>query len=279
MKSIPRCDISEPATNMISNQSRSAIEILRMLPTATLSFADYLSMLPPIRPRYYSISSSPLEGSQTCTLTYSVLENTVAQADGAAYTFRGACSTFLAEMRPNDRVYVSVRSNPGNFHLPQDSSIPIVMVCAGSGLAPFLGFVKERAHLQASGAKIAPALLFIGCRHPDRDMLYASELRELAKSSNTTLYYAFSQAADRSEGCKYVQDRLLREGAEVLNLVGSMENKGKLFVCGDTRVLEGVTGAMKQAYAQMKKSDRVRTDQWWNSLRSDRERYACEFFD
>lgn len=250
-----------------------------MLPTATLSFGDYLSMLPPIRPRYYSISSSPLVDSQTCTLTYSVLDNAVTEPDETLYAFRGAGSTFLADMRTNDRLYVSVRSNPGNFHLPQDPNVPIVMVCAGSGLAPFLGFVKERAHFHSSGVKLAPALLFIGCRHPDRDLLYAAQLRELARSSNTTLYYAFSRASDRSEGCKYVQDRLFKEGEKVLSVVGPIEGRGKLFVCGDTRVLEGVTAAMKQAYAEVKKSDKGTVDRWWDLLRSDGEKYASEFFD
>ncbi len=59
---------------------------------------------------------------------------------------------------------------------------PILMFCAGSGLAPFRGFVQERAILaHEGGRKLAPAILFVGCRSATGDRLYAKEFEDLGR--------------------------------------------------------------------------------------------------
>ena len=279
MASVPDGATVDAIETDSTGRNRTALEVLYAIPTAELSFAQYLSMLPPIRPRYYSISSSPLAEPNVCTLTYSVLEHSITPPNNTAYKFRGAGSSFLASLCSNDSFYVSVRPSPAIFHLPDDLSVPIVMVCAGAGLAPFLGFVEERAQLSAAGVTLAPALLFIGCRHPDRDMLYSAKLREQAASGGTKIHYAFSQAPSLSEGCKYVQDRLLKERSAVIDHAGLRSGKGKIFVCGETRVLEGVAATMKWAFAELEDGSPGAADKRWNALRSDGERYACEVFD
>ncbi|KAJ4349418.1 uncharacterized protein N0V89_008033 [Didymosphaeria variabile] len=272
-----------PNSNKSDNSSipkgLSALQILQKLPTATLPFADYLDMLPPMRPRRYSISSSPLADPTICTLTYSVLEHMSTLSDGTTNVFHGAGSTYLAGLCRNDRLHVSVQPSPIAFHLPEDPGDPIVMVCAGSGLAPFLGFVHERAQLRSSGAKLAPALLFIGCRHPDRDMLYSSQLQDLASSAGVKLFYAFSRAESQSKGCEYVQDRLKKERKLVVDAVGLRNGRGKMYVCGGLRVLEGVASVMKQAYVEFEGADGVGADEWWEAFRADGERFASEVFD
>ena len=60
----------------------------------------------------------------------------------------------------------------------------MIMVCAGTGLAPFRGFLQDRALRAAAatdGVQPAPALLFFGCDHPDVDFLYRDELAEWEK--------------------------------------------------------------------------------------------------
>ena len=54
-------------------------------------------------------------------------------------------------MQPNDRIAVSVRPSATGFYLPPSVDTPIIMVCAGSGIAPFRGFMQERAMQKASG--------------------------------------------------------------------------------------------------------------------------------
>lgn len=93
------------------------------------------------------------------------------------------------------------------------------MSCTGSGIAPFRGFLQERAVLVKEGRrKLAPAILFIGCRSPKSDRLYSDELDEWARIGVVDLRYTFNQQPENSSRCKYVQDSLLKDRDMVLDL-------------------------------------------------------------
>ncbi len=97
-------------------------------------------MIPPVRSRYYSVSSCQRVTPQRLELTVSRL--TYSAPDGTVK--RGTCSTYLAEARPGDRVSFRVIRVP-LFRLPVDPTAPVVLVSAGTGLAPFRAFWLERA--------------------------------------------------------------------------------------------------------------------------------------
>lgn len=243
-------------------------------------------MLPPLHPRQYSISSSPLSvGADTCTLTYSVVKHTATtntQSDSLALrdVSVGAASTYLASLLPNDRLWVSVRPGPAAFHLPPDDHVPIVMICAGSGLAPFLGFVQERVRRIEESTNspcprsLGPMSLFIGCRHPERDALYAAELRGWAENGAIDLKYAFSAAPELSKGCKYVQEQLWREQASWKSV---LSGEGMMFVCGDKRVADGVGRVVVRAYAEEYGVEEEKARAWLGKIRN--ERFVCDVFD
>ena len=147
----------------------------------------------------------------------------------------GVASSFLSSLGPGDKVHVSVRPSNTAFHLPADASAtPLILVAAGSGLAPFRGFVEERAAQLAAGRSPAPALLFFGCRDPDVDDLYADgELARWAAAGAVDVRRAYSRRADRSAGCRYVQHRLYRDGADVMRL---LDRGARVYVCGGRAV-------------------------------------------
>src|SRR5690606_27686518 len=111
---------------------------------------------------------------------------------------------------------VAVRQSSQKFHLPLDPAVPIVMVAAGTGLAPFRGFVQERAVQKAAGRKLGRTLLFVGCRGATRDCLYKEEFEAWERDGVVEMRYAFSREpeSERAQGCRYVQDRLRKEKEE-----------------------------------------------------------------
>ena len=83
----------------------------------------------------------------------------------------------------------------------------MVMICAGSGLAPMRGFLQERAEQKKAGREVATSLLFFGCRAPGEDDLYAEgEMKEWRELGIMDVRPAFSRASNGSLGCKYVQE-------------------------------------------------------------------------
>ena len=192
----------------------SLLDILEDTPDIQPTFAQYLEMVPPIRVRQYSISSSPLWNPQRVTLTISVVN--APALSGKDEEFMGVATTYLDGLRPGDKVQMAVRPS-GVFHLPLDPSVPVVMIAAGSGVAPMRGFIQERALQKEAGRDVGKMTLFFGCRSPDEDFLYSkTDIEEWSKLGILEVRPAFSRDSAKSEGCRYVQEyvaslALLRE--------------------------------------------------------------------
>lgn len=183
----------------------SILDILEAHPDIKLPFSTFLHILPSMRIRQYSISSSPLWHPDRVTLTISVLD--APAMSGRTEPFLGVASTYLADLKPGDRVQLSVRASAAAFHPPADPTVPMVMFCAGSGLAPMRGFIQERAAQKQSGRDVGSILLFFGCRNPSDDYLYSdSDLAEWVGLGVVDVRPAFSRASDQSIGCKYIQE-------------------------------------------------------------------------
>ena len=129
-----------------------------------------------------------------------------------------------------------------------------------------------------AGRKLAPAYLFIGCAHPDKDALFKDELQEWEKEGAVQLFYAYSKASEQSRGCKHVQDRLWAER----ELMVEVFNQGaKLYVCGSSMVGEGVASMTKRIYqdsaeAAGKSPSDEQIESWFQGIKSDR--YASDVF-
>jgi len=197
--------------------------------------ATLVRTLRPLAPRLYSIASSAREVGEEVHLT-------AARIDTGGGSLRpGAATHFLAGRAEGATVPVFVEPNP-RFRLPADDSRDVIMIGAGTGIAPYRAFLQERT---ARGARGRNWLLF-GARHFARDFLYQLEWQRAQKRGTLArIDLAFSRD---SGGKTYVQQRILEAGAALHDW---LENGATLYVCGDsTRMAPDVHAAIAGAIAK-----------------------------
>ncbi|WP_097886190.1 bifunctional nitrate reductase/sulfite reductase flavoprotein subunit alpha [Streptomyces sp. st140] len=210
---------------------RQAVDVLAEHPVRATA-AAWAEVLGPLRPRLYSIASSPLEDPHRMRLTVSVIRYESALGGMR----KGVASTFLADAEPDSPVPVFVQRND-RFRPPADPATPMIMVGPGTGVAPFLGFLEERRALGHSGAN----WLFFGEQRRATDFYYREELDTMSRSGTLTrLDTAFS----RDQRAKvYVQDRMREHGAQLWSW---LRDGAHLYVCGDaSRMAKDVDRALR----------------------------------
>jgi cytochrome P450/NADPH-cytochrome P450 reductase len=252
----------------VLGRRKSLIDLLEEFPACQVPFGHYLELLPPLRPRYYSISSSPLQQARRCSITVAVVEGPARSGRG---TFRGVCSAHLLRQSENDLVHAFVKDTKSAFRLPENPATPIIMVGPGTGFAPFRGFLQERAVLRAQGLAVGPALLFFGCRHPQQDFIYEDELRAFAEQGVTRVYACFSRVA--GEAKTYVQDQIRQQRTLVWKLI---QEGAVVYVCGDaSRMAPDVRRAFTAMYQEETGSDERAGEGWLDRLTAD-NRYLVD---
>jgi sulfite reductase (NADPH) flavoprotein alpha-component len=203
-------------------------DVLRRWPAAW-DAASLLANLRAPTPRLYSIASSRKRVGEEAHLTVDVL-----RYDAHGIARGGAASGFLAALDEGDRAEIYVEANE-RFRVPADASRDILMVGPGTGVAPFRGFVQERAETGASGRN----WLFFGTRHFDTEFLYQVEWQEaLRRNELHRLDLAFSR--DQSEKI-YVQQRLHERGREVWDW---LQSGAHFYVCGAIAMGKDVHAAL-----------------------------------
>jgi cytochrome P450/NADPH-cytochrome P450 reductase len=246
---------------------KSVFDLLEEHPACELPFHAYLEMLSLLAPRYYSISSSPSIDPARCSVTVGVVE---APASSGRGVYKGVCSNYLSGRRVGDSVHATLRETKAGFRLPDDPAQPVIMIGPGTGLAPFRGFLQERAHRKAQGAKLGPAMLFFGCRHPEQDFLYADELKAFAADGIAELHTAFS----RADGPKtYVQHQVAAQKERVWSLI---EQGAIVYVCGDGSKMEPDVKAALVAIYREKSGDDAEAGLRWIDDLGTKNRYVLD---
>jgi cytochrome P450/NADPH-cytochrome P450 reductase len=116
----------------ISAKRVSVLDLLERFPSVQLPLGVFLKMLPPMRVRQYSISSSPLWNPNHVTLTYAVVDQPALSGQGR---YVGVASNYLSSLAPGDKLHVSVRGSHQAFHLPKDTkNVPVICIAAGTGI-------------------------------------------------------------------------------------------------------------------------------------------------
>jgi len=183
---------------------------------------DFLELLRPLPPRLYSISSSQDAVEDEVHITVSRVRYKTKDRERF-----GACSSFLADrLQIEDEVLIYINKNP-NFRLPQNGN-PIIMVGAGTGIAPYRSFLQHR---EANGQK-GKSWLFFGERTFYSDFLYQTEWQKYLKKGHLErVDLAFSR--DQNEKV-YVQHKLLEQQKDVFQW---LEGGANFYLCGDLKYM------------------------------------------
>ncbi|WP_285624954.1 bifunctional nitrate reductase/sulfite reductase flavoprotein subunit alpha [Actinoallomurus iriomotensis] len=197
---------------------RQAVDVLAEHPVRATA-GEWAQVLGRLRPRLYSISSSPLTQPHEVALTVSV----VRYGNPRGRARKGVCSTFLADAAPGSPIPVHVQRS-AHFRPPSDPATPMVMVGPGTGIAPFIGFLHER---RARGHR-APNWLFFGEQHRAGDFYYQEELTALRDEGYLD---RIDTAFSRDQRARiYVQDRMREQGHRLWSW---LQDGAHLYVCGD----------------------------------------------
>ncbi|WP_040975591.1 assimilatory sulfite reductase (NADPH) flavoprotein subunit [Necropsobacter massiliensis] len=244
-------------------QNTPPVDVLHDFP-AKLSAEQFVSLLRPLAPRLYSISSAAAEVGEEVHLSVGVVRF---EHNGNARA--GAASSYLADRLEEDgQVRVFVERND-NFRLPADNAKPIIMIGSGTGIAPFRAFVQQRAADQAEGKN----WLIFGNQHFTQDFLYQTEWQQFAKDGFLHRY-DFAWSRDQEEKI-YVQDKI-REKATAL--WQWLQDGAYLYVCGDAaRMAKDVETALLDVIAQQGGLSSEDAEEYLTELREAR-RYQRDVY-
>lgn len=185
-----------------------------------MPFERFLALLPSLKPRYYSISSSPKVHANIVSMTVGVVK---ASAWSGRGEYRGVASNYLAELNTGDAAACFIRTPQSGFQMPNDPETPMIMVGPGTGIAPFRGFIQARSVLKKEGSTLGEALLYFGCRRPDHDDLYREELDQAEQDGLVTIRRCYSRVENEPKG--YVQHLLKQDTQKLMTLI----EKGLIF--------------------------------------------------
>jgi len=240
------------------------IDFLTTHPSVKIGPDEFVGLLTKLQPRLYSVASSLRAHPEQVHFIVDVV-----RYESHGRLRKGVCSSFLAERA--DHVSVPVYpSSAKHFHLPEDSTLPIIMVGPGTGVAPFRAFLQEREALGAKGKN----WLFFGAQKESCDYAYREDFDRFRQNGILT---RFDCAWSRDQTHKiYVQHRILENAAEIWKWIDS--EGAQFFVCGDARrMAKDVDAALRKIVLEQGGKTAEQASEYVEKLKSDK-RYKRDVY-
>jgi sulfite reductase (NADPH) flavoprotein alpha-component len=202
-------------------ESSDISDLMEEYPCA-LTVEQFLSILRKLPPRLYSVASSPMKNPEEVQIMVGLVDYSKNDR-----RHEGVCSSFLSDrVDEGETIGIQLEENP-RFRLPGDE-VPVIMIGAGTGLAPFRAFLQERDEKKATGKN----WLFFGERYPATDFFFRDELEGYVKSGLLTrLDIAFSREFPEKT---YVTHKMLGQSSELFKWI---EEGAVVFLSGNKHKL------------------------------------------
>lgn len=228
------CNQKDYYAQEILQNNVSILTFLKKFPSCHPPVTLLLQHLPKLMPRPYSICSSSKINKDSIKICFSVikLDNTLKgittgwlekftenilhvdidhlstmkdnmNIEGMCKNFNRSCSVENTNDAPLEAIPIYLRQT--TFRLPTDHTVPIIMIAAGTGIAPFIGYLEERHVMIKNNPQhqLGLSQLYYGCRS-EKDLLYNEQLQTYVQSGALT-NLAVCYSRDCINGLKYVQ--------------------------------------------------------------------------
>jgi cytochrome P450/NADPH-cytochrome P450 reductase len=260
-----------PLRAAIDAGAYDVLQLLDAAPSCGLNIFEFLQVAQPLRPRYYSPSSSPRVHGDVVHLTVGLEAASVPEMPERA--FRGMSAHYLHALHEGDRLNVFFEGSDG-FHLQDDVSKPMIFVSAGTGFAPMRAFLWERVALRRGGLALAEAALFNGIRSREVDYIYRDEI-DLFAAEGVLDHVHLATSREQLGRRVYVQDRLREHGALVWRL---LEAGGYVYVCGSQPMRQGVRDAFVEIVGEHGEMPPERAERFLGELEMSEQRYRPDLW-
>ncbi|RKP18594.1 riboflavin synthase domain-like protein [Rozella allomycis CSF55] len=253
----------------------NVLDILAHFESCKPSIQSLIETLTPLQPRLYSISSSPLDSKSSVEFAFNVIENELNVGD-KVYTRGGLCTSWLDSMLGClpyksiewttllDKDYkLCIKRKPSSFfNPPSDQQTPIIMIGPGTGVTPFIGFLRHKEIQQVDSL----TWLFYGCRYENDDYLFRQDIDRFINNKTLIKYdVCFSREQEKSLGHKYVQHRMIHHGKELFQWIE--ERNATVYVCGDAKnMAKDVNDALIEIAMKFGGMDIKHAIEWLNNL-------------
>ncbi|EKG10940.1 Oxidoreductase FAD/NAD(P)-binding protein [Macrophomina phaseolina MS6] len=229
---------------------RSILEVLQEFTSVKIPYQYLLGIIPPIKPRQFSIASADLTKhdptSTECTVTLLIA---IVKYRTVIKRIRwGVCSRYLSELRSTQKLRVQLIA--GAMRLSnEDLQAPSVLIGPGTGVAPLRSVIQGKELVRGAGRDATPQLddtfLFFGNRNAAADFFFGDEMRERQEKQGMHLATAFSR--DQREKI-YIQDRLREHGKVIWEL---LQKGARIYLCGSSgKMPEAVRKALEDVIAK-----------------------------
>jgi len=245
-------------------EGRQIWDLLNEHSGAAFTPQRFCDLLKPLLPRFYSIASSQKETPDEIHLTVALVAY-----EAFGHKRYGVCTYYLSEIASaeNSAVPIYIQPHKG-FTLPEDHETPIIMIGPGTGVAPFRGFMQERASKKIKGR----SWLFFGERYEKHHFFYKEFWMRLVEERKLRLDLAFSRDQEHKI---YVQHRMEEKGEEIYRWI---QEGAVIYVCGDAkRMAKEVDRALHRIIEKHGQKDAEATKAYIKKLRASR-RYLRDVY-
>eukprot|EP00747_Dinoflagellata_sp_TGD_P139394 gnl/TRDRNA2_/TRDRNA2_175889_c1_seq1.p1 gnl/TRDRNA2_/TRDRNA2_175889_c1~~gnl/TRDRNA2_/TRDRNA2_175889_c1_seq1.p1 ORF type:complete len:541 (-),score=149.80 gnl/TRDRNA2_/TRDRNA2_175889_c1_seq1:231-1853(-) len=215
----------KPQYKACMDESYTYAELLNKFPSATPTVGHILDFVPDIKPRLYSIASSPrFNGEDKVHLC--IIKNEWNATSGRNVV--GVCTNWLSRLEPTgEGIRLPAKVHAAAVVMPETHETPLLMVGLGTGIAPMRAFIEERIAAKRDGEKCAPMALFFGARNR-QEYSYEKEFTEYNESGE--LEHVILALSREQKEKIYVTHRLKEHMQLVYDLIH--EQNGNLYLCG-----------------------------------------------